>query len=118
MLHNENTSSNNVLQQEKKSAQRDKNKQVNHNSCREGLRNRRRINYAEIAKPKIDKLIQMPTKPHTPEHVGKALNSDIRSHWLECLFNYFEKLHNSGTLPCPFPKIDIPKKGASNKTIV
>ena len=69
------------------------------------------MNYSELAlaKPKVNKLIQVPLTPHTPEHVGQALNSDIRSHWIECLFNSFDKMHNSGTLSCPFPRIKIPE---------
>ena len=39
---------------------------------------------------------------------GEALNSNIRSHWIECLFNCCDKMHNSGTLSCPFPRINIP----------
>ena len=68
------------------------------------------MNYNELvlAKPKVNKLIQVPLKPHTPEHVGQALNSDIRSHWIEYLFNCFDKMHNSGTLSCPFLRIKIP----------
>ena len=67
---------------------------------RSGLRNKTRVNYNELvqAKPKINKLIQVPLKSHTPKHVGQALNSDIRSHWIECPFNCFDKMHNSGTL--------------------
>ena len=76
---------------------------------RSGLRNKTRVNYNELvlAKPKVNKLIQVPLKPHTPEHVGQALNSDIRSHWIECLFNCFDKMHNSDTLS-PFLRIKIP----------
>ena len=48
---------------------------------RSGLCNKTRMNYNELVlvKPKVNKLIQVPLKPHTPEHVGQALNSDIRS---------------------------------------
>lgn len=75
------------------------------------LRNKTRVNYSELvlAKPKVNKLIQVPLKHHTPEHVGQTLNSDIRSHWIECIFNYFDKMHNSGSLSCPFLRIKIPK---------
>ena len=75
------------------------------------LRNKTRVNYSELAlaKPKVNKLIQVPLKHHTPEHVGQTLNSDIRSHWIECLFNCFDKMYNSGTLSCPFPRIKIPE---------
>ena len=78
---------------------------------RSGLRNRKRVDYNnnKLTNPKINKLIQVPLKPHTPEHVGEALNSDIISHWIECLFNCFDKIHNSGTLSSQFPRINIPK---------
>ena len=77
---------------------------------RSGLCNKTRVNYNELvlAKPKVNKLIQIPFKFHTPEHVGQALNSDIRSHRIECLFNCFDEIHNSGTLSCPFLRIKIP----------
>ena len=50
-----------------------------------GLRNKTRVNYNELplATSKVNKLIQVRLKPHTPEHVGQALNNDIRSHWIE-----------------------------------
>ena len=60
------------------------------NSRRPGLRNRIKVDYATFANPKVNKLIQMPTRPHTPEHVGEALNSPIRTHWIECLFNCYK----------------------------
>ena len=44
------------------------------------LRNKTRVNYNELAlvKPKVNKFIQVPLKPHIPEHVGQTLNCDIR----------------------------------------
>ena len=68
------------------------------------------MNYNELvlAKPKVNTLIQLPLKPHAPDYVGQALNSDIRSHWIECLFNCFDKMHNSDTLSYPFLRIKIP----------
>ena len=39
-------------------------------SLRPGLRNRNMVDYAALANPKIKRLIQMPKKPHIPEHVG------------------------------------------------
>ena len=78
-------------------------------SRRPGLRNRPKVDYVSLANPKVNKLIQLPTKPHTPEHVGEALNSPIRSHWIECLFNCYDKMHNTGTLSCPFPRNQLPK---------
>ena len=49
---------------------------------RSSLRNKTRVNYNELAlaKPKVNKLIQVPLKPHTLENVGQALKIDIRSH--------------------------------------
>ena len=44
------------------------------------LRNRNGIDYDKLANPKVNKLIQLPEKPHTPEHVEEALSSNIRSH--------------------------------------
>ena len=42
--------------------------------------------------------------------MGEALNSNIRSYWIEFLFNYFDKIHNSGTLRCPFPRSNVLKR--------
>ena len=49
---------------------------------RSSLRNKTRVDYNELAlaKPKVNKCIQVPLKSHILEHVGQALNSDIRSH--------------------------------------
>ena len=68
------------------------------------------MNYNELvlAKPKVNTLIQLPLKPHAPDYVSQALNSDIRSHLVECLFRSFDKMHNSGTLSFPFLRIKIP----------
>ena len=77
---------------------------------RSDLRNRKRVNYNKLTNPKVNKLIKVPLKPHTPEYEGESLNSDIISHWIKCTFNCFDKMHNSGTLSCPFPRIIIFQK--------
>ena len=33
----------------------------------------------------------------------------MRDHWIECMFNCFDKMHNSGTLSCPFLIILMPE---------
>ena len=76
-------------------------------SRREGLRNRNRVDYNHLANLKVNKLIQLPNKTHTPEHVGEALNSDIRNHYIDCLFNCSDKMHNSETLTFPFARTRI-----------
>ena len=57
----------------------------------------------------MNELIQLPKKPYTPKHAGEALNGEIRSHWIEYLFNCFDKMHNSGTLSCPFLRKLMPE---------
>ena len=32
-----------------------------------------KIDYNKVNNPKVNKLIQLPRKPYTPEHVGEAL---------------------------------------------
>ena len=68
------------------------------------------MDYNKLNNPKVKKLIQVPLKPHTPQYMGEALNSNIRSYWIEFLFNYFDKIHNSGTLRCPFPWSNVLKR--------
>ena len=51
-------------------------------SRRVGLRNSNRADYTQLANPKVNKFIQSPNKPHTLEHFGEALNSEIRNHWI------------------------------------
>ena len=58
-------------------------------------------------------MIQVPLKLLIPEHADEALNSDIISHWIECLFNCFDKIHNFRTLSCHFPRSNI-SKGKKN----
>ena len=70
---------------------------------RTGLKNRKKLGCKEVVYPKVNKLIQLHIKPHNPEHVGEVLNRKIRSQWIDCLYICFDKIHNSGTLSCPFP---------------
>ena len=72
---------------------------------RSGLRNRKREDYNKLANSKVNKLIQISLKSYTSEHVDEALNT----HWIECLLNCFDKMHNSGTLSCLFPRSNLPK---------
>ena len=69
------------------------------------------MNYSKLAlaKPKVNRLMQVQFNPHTPEHVDQALNSDIRSHWIECLFKCFDKIYNSGSFSYLYPRIKIPE---------
>ena len=57
----------------------------------------------------IKKMIQLPTKPSKPKHVSEALNSNIRTHWMECFHNCYYNMHKSGTLSSPCLRCDIPK---------
>ena len=80
-----------------------KDKDETHNkSYSTRLRRRRRVDYNTLANPKVNKLIQLPFRPKTPNHVGEALHSNIRTYWIECLFNCYDKMHNTATLSCPF----------------
>ena len=69
------------------------------------------MNYSKLAlaKPEVNRLMQVQFNLHTPEHVGQALNNDIRSHWIECLFKCFEKNYNSGSFSYLYPRIKIPE---------
>lgn len=77
-------------------------KPINREAQRICLRNMKILDSNKLDNPKVKKLIQLPTKSHTPDHLGVALNSNIRSHLVEFLYNCFDKTHNSGVLSCPF----------------
>ena len=63
----------------------------------------------KLVKPKISKaLIQLPTQPTTPLHVGIALKDTLMSYWIDCIFRCYDKMHDYGTLSCLFPKYDQP----------
>ena len=55
-------------------------------------------------------LIQLTTKPKKPEHVGEALKSELRKYWIQCIYNCYDKIHNSITLSCQFPRKMVPNK--------
>ena len=74
------------------------------------LRSGKRPNYKTISKPKYNMLIQLPMKTKKPEHVGEALRSNLREYWIECIYNCYDKIHNSTTLSCPLPRRMIPVK--------
>ena len=47
-------------------------------------------------------LIQLPIKPKKPEHIGKALQPELREYRIQYIFNYYDKMHNSTIISCPF----------------
>ena len=48
-----------------------------------------------IHQPKINKLIEAPTKPDTPQHPGEAMRSPYQCDWMEALFACFDKMYNT-----------------------
>ena len=50
----------------------------------------------------VSRLIHLPQKPECPPHIGKALKSELRSQWIDCLFDSYDKMHRTGTLSLPF----------------
>ena len=61
-----------------------------------------------LCPPRVSKLIHSPIKPDTPPHIGAALKSPYQSHWIDCLFHAYDKMHGTGTLSLPFPESQLP----------
>ena len=55
-------------------------------------------------------LIHLPMKPKKLEHVSEALRSELREYWKQCIYNYYDKIHNSTTFTCPLPRKMVPNK--------
>lgn len=62
------------------------------------LWNKNRVDCSKLANPKVNRRIQLLIKSRIPEHVDKALNSDIKSHEIKFLFNCINKIYNQETL--------------------
>ena len=45
----------------------------------------------------VNKVIQLPLKPTSPEHVAKAISGELREHWIDTVFGEIDKMHNTGT---------------------
>ena len=70
---------------------------------------RRSSRLAEKHRPKVHHVIQMPSKPPVPTHIGEALKSPIKQDWKISVFKAFDKMHNSITWSEPFPITLLPK---------
>ena len=70
---------------------------------------RRSKRIAQKYKAKVHHVVQMPTKPPVPAHIGEALNSPIRQDWKISIFKAFDKMHTSITWSEPIPIELLPK---------
>ena len=52
-------------------------------------------------------LIQLSEQPKTPIHVDMALKDNIKSYWIGYMFTCYDKMYNSDTLSCSFPRIEL-----------
>ena len=68
------------------------------------LISKKRPNYKTLPHSKHNIPIQLPMKPEKPEHVGEALKSELREYWIQCIYNYYDKTHNSTLLSCLLPR--------------
>ena len=64
---------------------------------------------SHLRPPHLRKLVHSPMKPNTPSHIHAALKDHLQSHWIDCLFNAYDKMHGTGTLSLPFPISLLPR---------
>ena len=74
------------------------------------LRSGKRLDYKTISRPKHIMLIQLPMKLKKLEHVCEALNSELRVYWIQCIYNCYDKIHNSISLSYPLSRKMVPNK--------
>ena len=49
-----------------------------------------------------EKIISLPMKPPSPDHIGFIVKSPLRSEWYDSIFTYYEKMEKSTTFSAPF----------------
>ena len=74
------------------------------------LRSRKIPNYRTISHPKHNIRIHLPIKTKKLEHVGEGLKSKLRENWIQCIYNCYDKIHNSTTFTCPLQRKMVPNK--------
>ena len=52
-------------------------------------------------------LIQLSEQPKNPIHVGMDLKDNIKAYWIGYMFTCYDKMYNSDTLSCSFPRIEL-----------
>ena len=57
----------------------------------------------------VSRLIHHPNRPEKPDHMGAALKSSLRTQWIDCLFDTYDKMHKSSSLSLPFETTLLPK---------
>ena len=55
-----------------------------------------------------NKLISIPTKPSTPDHIGDVVKIPLRSEWCDSIFSNYEKVERSTTFSAPFLRSSLP----------
>ena len=41
-------------------------------------------------------------------HIGKEILGESRKHWIDNIFGFLKKMHNTGTLICPISRSKLP----------
>ena len=57
----------------------------------------------------VSRLVHQPHQPDCPNHIGEALQSQLRSLWIDCLFDAYDKMHKTCTLSIPFFLPQLPE---------
>ena len=55
-----------------------------------------------------EKLISIPTKPPTPDHIGDVVKRPLISEWYDSIFSNNEKMETSTTFSAPFLSSSLP----------
>ena len=55
-----------------------------------------------------EKLISIPTKPPTPDHIGDVVKRPLISEWYDSIFSIYEKVAPPTTLSAPFLRSLLP----------
>ena len=55
-----------------------------------------------------NKLISLPKKPPTPDHIGDVFKSPLRFYWYDSIFSNNDKTEKSNTFGAPFMSYSLP----------
>lgn len=59
--------------------------------------------------PIANRIINLPNKPATPEHIGQVIHSPLCAEWTDAIFENYEKMATSNTFSKPFLRSLLPK---------
>lgn len=55
----------------------------------------------DVIEPNVNSLVQVPSRPSTPSHVGEISDNGLRSYWILSIYENYDNMWNTGTWSKP-----------------